>query len=143
MMKKAIWIAVILLLTCGLSFAQTEEVKAGQPKAADTQKAAEKPQGINLGKINFPLPFIHSGKDYAAGKYQVIVTEKEGVYNFDLYDAKKVLLLSELAAVKPYQTKGRKFSHRLHTGLLKDNEFFRIKVIQPQQILLAYFKIKK
>ena len=33
-------------------------------------------QDINLGKINFPQAYIHAGKEFPQGNYEVVLTVK-------------------------------------------------------------------
>jgi len=107
------------------------------------QEPVTAPQDINIGKVYFPRPFLHEGKDFKKGVYMVSLTEKDGEPYFKVSDKNKKLLFEELAVVKSYK-KGRKnFKYRVRKGMLKGYEYFRIKVIKPGKLIMAYFLIKK
>jgi hypothetical protein len=100
-------------------------------------------QDINLGKINFPQAFIHAGKEFPQGKYEVIVTVKDSVPFFYVYNSQQELLFEELAIVKAHSKNKKASPYSLKKEFLKDDEYFRIKVIEPEQWLLGYFLVKK
>lgn len=122
-MKK---ILIFIILTIFLSFALLSQV-----------------QEINLGKVYFPKSFVHASKDYNKGVYRVILTEKEGVPYFKILNKKKELLFEEMAVIKPYEGKSKKFKYRLKKEMLKGYEYFRIKVTKPDNLVMAYFIVKK
>lgn len=97
---------------------------------------------IKLGKIYFPKAFVHNMKDYKRGVYRVILTEKDGVPYFNVFNKKKELLFEEMAVVKPYEGKYKKFKYRVKKELLKDYEYFRIKVTKPEKMIMAHFLVK-
>ncbi len=128
-MKKII---IFLIFVLPLSFAGlAQEAQENQDK------------DINLGKINFPKAFVHAGKDYNKGVYLVILTEKFGVPWFKVSNEKKELLFEEMAVVKPYKGRRKKFKYRLRKGFLKGYEYFRIRVIKPDNMIMAFFLVKK
>ncbi len=98
---------------------------------------------IKLGKVYFPKTFVYNMKDYKRGVYRVILTEKEGVPYFNVYNKKKELLFEEMAVVKPYEGKYKKFKFRVKKELLKGYEYFRIKVTKPDKVYLAHFLVKQ
>jgi len=98
---------------------------------------------INLGKIYFPKAFVHNMKDYKKGVYRVVLTEKNGMPYFNVYNKKKELLFEEMAVVKPYEGKYKKFKYRVKKELLKGYEYFRIKVTKPNKMIIAHFLVKQ
>jgi hypothetical protein len=100
-------------------------------------------QDLRIGAINFPQPYIHAGTEYPQGFYEVVLTFKDAVPFFALYDSKQELLFEELAIVKAGPRFGNASSFRLHQGFSQGNEYFRIRVLRPGQSLLAYFLVKK
>ncbi len=108
---------------------------------AEEKQAATK--DIKLGKVYFPKAFVHNMKDYNRGVYRVVLTEKEGVPYFNVYNKKKELLFEEMAVTKPYEGKYKKFKFRVKKELLKGYEYFRIKVTKPDVMIMAHFLVKK
>ncbi len=100
-------------------------------------------QDIDLGKVYFPADFIHADKTFNKGFYRVALTSKDNVYYFDVFNLDKELLFEELAVVKTEQASGAKLTYRVRKELLKDNEYFRIRVIEPERLIMAYFLVKK
>jgi hypothetical protein len=100
-------------------------------------------QDINLGKINFPQSYIHAGKEFPAGKYAVVLTVKDTVPFFNVYDPQKELLFEEMAIVKARSGSGKSSAYRVKKEFLKGDEYFRIMVIKSNQWLLGYFLVKK
>lgn len=98
---------------------------------------------INLGRIYFPKAFVHASKDYNKGVYRVTLFSKDGVPYFKVMNKKKELLFEEMAVVKPYEGKYKKFKYRVKKELLKGYEYFRIKVTKPDTLIMAYFLVKK
>jgi len=98
---------------------------------------------INLGRMYFPKAFVHAGKDFNKGVYLVKFGVKENVPYFFVYNKKKELLFEEMAVVKPYEGKYKKFKYRVKKELLKGYEYFRIKITKPDNLYMAYFLIKK
>lgn len=98
---------------------------------------------INLGRVYFPKAFVHANKDYNKGVYRVTLFAKDGVPYFKVMNKKKELLFEEMAVIKPYEGKFKKFKHRVKKELLKGYEYFRIKVTKPDNMIMAYFLVKK
>jgi hypothetical protein len=100
-------------------------------------------QDIRLGAMNFPQAYIHAGTEYPQGFYELVLTFKDAVPFFNVYDSKQELLFTELAIVKANPRGGKTFSYRLKKELLKGGEYFRIIVIKPEQQLMGYFLVRK
>lgn len=100
-------------------------------------------QDINLGKINFPLAYIHAGQEFPHGEYEVVLTVKDSVPFFNVYNSKQELLFEELLIVKAHSGSKMASPYRLKKEFLKDDEYFRIKVIESEQWLIGYFLVKK
>ncbi len=98
---------------------------------------------INLGKMYFPKAFVHAGKDFNKGVYLVKFGTKDNIPYFFVYNKKKELLFDEMAVVKPYEGKYKKFKYRVKKELLKGYEYFRIKITKPDNLYMAYFLVKK
>lgn len=122
-MKKIIFFVILVLI---LNF-------AGFPQDKD----------LNLGRIYFPKAFIHAGTDYNKGVYLVSITEKDGFPWFKVFNKKNELLFEEMAVIKPYEGKVKRFKYRMRKNLLSRHEYFRIKVIKPDNVIIAFFLIKK
>lgn len=97
---------------------------------------------IDVGRVKIPRAFIHQGKEYAKGVYQVTLTEKEGTPYFMVKSLQGEALFEELAVVKPYEGKAKGFKHRLRKEMLKGYEYYRIKVTTPDNLYMAYLLIK-
>jgi hypothetical protein len=138
-MKRIVVFATILLMTALAGIAQTTEEKPAEPQKADVQ-AAPPVAVIHLGKIRFPQPFLQAGTEYPAGVYRVALAQRDGVYFFDVTNLKKEALFSEMAVIKDYVTRGR-FAYRVRKELTSEKQFFRIKVIMPEKLVMAYFKV--
>ena len=137
-MKKIIFFLIFVLLVNFTGLAQeTQEATEIQ----ETQETQDK--DINLGSINFPRAFVHAGKDYDKGIYLVTLTEKHGVPWFKVSNKKKELLFEEMAVVKPYKGRRKNFKYRVRKGFLKGYEYFRIRVIKPDKMVMAFFMVKK
>jgi hypothetical protein len=100
-------------------------------------------QDISLGGIDFPQAYVHAGTEYPKGNYAVVLTFKDDVPYFCVYNSEQGLLFEELAIVKarPGGRKSGPFSVR--KGIVKDAEYFRIMVVRPDQWLMGYFLAKK
>lgn len=106
---------------------------------------------LNLGTINFPKDFIHSGKDYSKGTYKVSIITKEGVLFFQVSGQKGEFLFSEMAVIK--DTKKRNLRKPgIRKTFLKDRsdpkekkylEYFRLTVYRSQGLIAAFFLLKK
>ena len=100
-------------------------------------------QVLNLGKVYFPRAFVHAQKDYQKGTYRLFLAQKGEVPYFKVFNAKNEFLFEEMAIVKPYTGKNKKFKFRIKKGIMKGHEFFRIQVTRPDNIYLAFFMLKK
>ncbi|MCK4944057.1 MAG: hypothetical protein KAS65_10790 [Candidatus Aminicenantes bacterium] len=98
---------------------------------------------LNLGKIYFPNSFVHAQKDYQKGTYRVFLATTGEVPYFKVFNRKNEFLFEEMAIVKPYTGKYKKFKYRLKKGVLRGYEYFRIRVTRPDNIYLAFFFLKK
>ncbi len=136
--------ALLVLSTAGMAQA-TQENQEEQTKQEEPERKEEpvKPEDLNLGRIYFPKAFVHAGKDYNRGVYRMSLTEKEGIPWFKVFDRKKELLFEEMAVVKPYEGKSKRFRFRIRKEMLKGYEYFRITVIKPDKRIIAYFLVKQ
>ena len=107
------------------------------------ETGSETSKEINLGKVYFPKPFVHSGKDFARGVYRVALISKDDVPYFKVSDKKGIFLFDEMAVVKPNKRKFKKFKYRVKKEMLKGYEYFRIKVTKPDKLIMGYFLVKK
>jgi hypothetical protein len=140
-MKRLLMMVAVLALT-GLGGLNAQEKKSEKP-AEPTAKPVKKANDVGLGQVHIPKPFIHGGQEYPAGNYRIVLTQKEAEPFFQVMNGKKEVLFEEMAAVKPFPpTSGKKFSQRVKKGMLKENEYFRIRVERPGQVISAYFLIK-
>jgi hypothetical protein len=98
---------------------------------------------LTLGKIKFPRPFIHAQKDYPNGIYRVFLTPKSEEPYFKVFNKKNEFLFDELAIVRPYKGKSKKFKTRIVRSVLRGYEYFRLKVTTPENVYLAFFLLKK
>ena len=122
-MKKTIFFIFAWLAAAGaISFAQTAD--------------------INLGQVFFPRDFVHSGKDFSKGTYRVMLTQKDNIPFFSVYSPKKELLFDEMAVLKSSETTGIRKGWRVRKELLKGDEYFRLRVLRPGQLVMAYFLLK-
>jgi hypothetical protein len=129
MMKKLSILIVLILIFSVFNFA--------------VEKKTTVTKDINIGRVYFPRAFVQNKKDYKRGVYRVILTEKDGVPYFNVYNKKKVLLFEEMGVVKPYKSKYKKFRYRVKKELLKNYEYFRIRVTKPNKLIMAHFLIKQ
>lgn len=130
-MKKIIISIIFILLISYTFYAQNDK---------NTQNI--KNEEINLGRIYFPKAFVHAKKDYNRGIYRVKFTKKDEIPYFIILNKKKELLFEELAIIKPYKGKYKKFRYRLKREMLRGYEYFRIKLTRPDNFYMAYFLIK-
>jgi hypothetical protein len=100
-------------------------------------------QDINLGGIDFPKAYIHAGNEFPGGIYGVVLTMKDAVPFFNVYNSNQGLLFEEMAIVMRNSRGGKNSAYRLQKGLVKGGEYFRIKVLRSGQTVMAYFLIKK
>ncbi len=123
-----------------LSAQEAQDKTAAEPSAAVKPAASD----VNLGKVVIPRTFIHAGLEFKAGSYGIVLKKKADSPVFEIRNAKKEVVFEEIAAVKPNPAgMGKTFSRRVKKGLLKDNEYFRIRVEEPDRFFAAYFLIKK
>lgn len=124
MKKTAIFLVLALVFSTGfaLNASETKEQK--------------------LGRIFFPKDFVHAGKDYKRGSYVVKIAYGESP-KFFVSDRKGNLLFEELAVIKEYKGKSKKFRYRMRKELLKGYEYFRIQITRPDNVYLGYFLVKK
>jgi hypothetical protein len=100
-------------------------------------------EDIPVGRVRIPKAFVHAGQDFQPGTYQMVLTQKDGVPTF-VVSQKGREVFQELAVVKPNTEDAAKhFKYRIKKELLKEDEYFRVRVITPQQVVMAYFLIKK
>jgi hypothetical protein len=147
-MKKSILFIVsvlfsIMLLGQELVPVQAEAKPQDQPQVQAVEQPQAQLQGRDLKKVKFPLAFIHSGKEYPAGNYWLVLAEKDGQSLFIVQNAQRQLLFEELAVVKARSGGGAGSSLRVSKELMKDKEYFRIKVTTPAQWLMGYFLVKQ
>jgi hypothetical protein len=121
-MNKKLFLIGVLLITCQFS-AQSQDIR--------------------LGAIRFPQAYIHAGTEYPQGFYEIVLTFKDAVPFFNVYDSKQELLFEELAIVKAKHRRTGTSPYRLKKEFLKGDEYFRIMVVKPEQWLMAYFLVKK
>jgi hypothetical protein len=100
-------------------------------------------QDINLGKIDFPQAYIHAGQEFPQGSYEIVLTEKESVPFFNVYNSKQELLFAEMAVVKAHPWNKKASPFKVKKEFLDNEEYFRIMVIKPGQWLMGYFLVKK
>ncbi len=98
---------------------------------------------LSIGKVRFPRPFIHDGKDYGKGIYKITLKEKEGEIFFMVSNSADELLFEEVAIVKPKKSRIGKRPFLLRRRILRGYEFFRIKVTKPDKLILGYFLLAK
>jgi hypothetical protein len=145
-MKKLILFTLVALCSC-LLLAQSEEqaqaVPQDQPQVEPQANPQAQAKDMNLKRIHFPKAFIHAGQEYPAGDYWMVLTVKDDQSLFSVRNAQKEQLFEELAIVKP-RSGGRSGSaFRVNEELMRDKEYFRVKVTTPSRWLLGYFLIKK
>ena len=127
MRKQSILLVFILIFTLSVS----------------ADEAVVESSDLNLGSVKFPRSFIHDGKDYNKGIYKITVKEKEGEFLFNVFNPTDELLFEEVAIVKARKSRIGKRKFLLRNTFMKDYEFFRIKVTQPDKILMGYFLVAK
>lgn len=98
---------------------------------------------LNLGKIHFPSPFIHARKDYPGGIYRVFLTTGGDAPYFKVFNRKNEFLFDELAIVQPYGGRSKNFKPRIRRTVLSGREYFRLKIITPEKVYLAFFLLQK
>jgi hypothetical protein len=98
---------------------------------------------LNLGKIQFPRPFVHAQQNFGKGIYRVFLTQKEDAMYFKVFNVKNEFLFEEMAITKPYQGKSKNFRFRIKRELLKGNEYFRLQITRPDNIYLAFFLLQQ
>jgi len=124
-MKTIIFFTIFVLLFPCLTVSQSQNVD------------------ISLGKVYFPRPFVHAGKNYNKGIYWMVLTEKEKVPYFKVLTKDHELLFEEMAVTAPYKGRAKKFKYRVKKELLRGYEYFRVKVTKPDNLIMAYFLLEK
>lgn len=129
---------------------KTTDPKPKDEKTTDTKTAVPKPVvpkaadlDLKIGNVRIPRDFVHSGKNYKKGIYYVTLKSKKDEPYFFVHNRKKELLFEELAIVKPYKGKAKKFRFRVRKAMMKGYEYYRLKVVHPEKELLAFFFIKQ
>lgn len=97
---------------------------------------------INLGRVFFPRDFVHSGKEFPKGTYHLLLTQKENVPFFRVSNSKKETLFDEMAVIVPKESKGFRSGWRVRRELLRGNEYFRVRVTKPGELVSGYFLVK-
>ena len=114
-----------------------------QPQPQAVEPAPAPAPSRDLKRIRFPQAFIQAGKEYAAGNYWLVLTAKDGQPLFIVHNDKKELLFEELAIAKPRAGKRSGRGFVVSKQLMKDGEYFRVKVTTANEWLLGYFLVKK
>ncbi len=133
-------ILIVFLLLFSFAFhgysqeAETEIPPQPQPTPAPSLK---------LGRVYFPRDFVHANKDYKRGVYSVTLISKDEIPYFQVANRKGDLLFEEMAVIKTYKTKSRRFRYRVKKEMLRGYEYFRIRVTKPGKHIMAYFLIKQ
>ena len=131
--KTMFWIGVLLIgLVPLLAQTQPENPPAETPPAAPAPAA-------KLGRVNLPADFVHAGKDYAKGIYNLFLIEKESWPYFQVYDQKNELLFEEMAIVTVHAARQSRVMRR---GLTQNGEYYRVRLGRDTRELLAFFQIK-
>ena len=97
---------------------------------------------VKLGRQYIPRDFVHAGKDFKKGVYIITLNSKGEIPYFFFHNKKMELLFEEMAVVKPYTGKSKKFRYKFRKEMLKGYEYFRLKVIKPDNIYLAFLLVK-
>lgn len=156
-MKKLILFAVLVLFAILLLGqeqpeqipVQPEETPQVQAEAQPAPQPEEPPQaqapvpGMDLKRVRFPQAFIHAGKEYAAGDYWLVLSARDGGSFFTVQNAQKETLFEELAIVKARGGSRRGSGFRVNKEMMRDSEYFRVKVTTAAEWLLAYFLVKR
>lgn len=128
----------------------TEPPDAEQPQE-ETATPQEMPDTA-LGRIYIPRAFVHADQDFKPGVYVVSMFEKDGMPWFKVFNKKKELLFEEMAVVKPRETSTKegdtpptpaKKKFFIRKEMLKGYEYFRIRVINPDKLIMAYLLVKQ
>ncbi len=108
----------------------------------ETQPAKTPDPGFTIGNIQFTRPFVHAKKDFEQGIYYITLTEKEGVPYFNVFNQQKELLFEEIAVVIPLHKMFKRSKPKVEKCFINNYEYFRLKVINPGQQVMAYFLVK-
>lgn len=100
-------------------------------------------EDLNLGSIRIPRAFVHGDTHYEAGIYRFALTEKDGAPWFHVQDAQGNLLFEEMGVVKEETAPRMRRAFRLRKEMLRGYEYYRVRVIQPDRWVMAYFLLKK
>jgi hypothetical protein len=60
-----------------------------------------------------------------------------------VFNKKNEFLFDELAIVQPYEGKAKNFKTRIMRRILRGSEYFRLKVVTPEKVYLAFFLLQK
>ncbi|HOW44526.1 MAG TPA: hypothetical protein PK919_05070 [Candidatus Aminicenantes bacterium] len=145
-MKRSIVFAVLILFSLLLAAQEQEPeqvpVLPDEQAQPAPQQAVEPPPapGRDLQRVRIPMAFVHAGKEFPAGNYWLVLTEKDGQRSFVVQDERREPLFEELAIAMPHRGGGGfQVSRKLTSG----DEFFRVRVNAPGEWLLGFFLIKK
>jgi len=145
-MIRLLIISLTVFCFCSLSAQQdpaanptNQETATQTTPPPEQEPAVVKPLEIKMGKVIFPVNFIHAESEFAKGTYSVKLTQKEDRYFFVLSDTKNEPLIEEMAII--VDLKGR--SKSITRGLLKGGEYFRIRLIRNNLAYLGYFLVKQ
>lgn len=146
-MKKGTLLIIIFFLCVFFTvpgFSQEVETEEPpQPQEEIVKPMPTPPPPLKLGRMYFPRDFVHANKDYKRGIYRITLISKDEKPYFQVADKKGELLFEEMAVVKTYKSKYKRFRYRVRKEILRGYEYFRIKVTRPGQYIMAYFKLKE
>jgi hypothetical protein len=137
-MKKIILFSVLALLS-NLLLPQPQD----QPQATPGEQASAPAPEMDLKKIHFPMAFVEAGKDFPAGDYWLVLSNKTGQPVFTVRNAQQEVLFEELAIVKIKAGGPQHRAFLVKKDFSGGREYFRVKVSVPGQVLLGYFLVKK
>ena len=147
-MKKTLLLTALAMFSLVLLAQEQLPVQPNEQPQVQPAEPAPAPQALPEGRYQdtflFPHAFIHADKEYPAGKYTMVLGEKDGQEVFFIGDARKELLFVELAIVKAHPPQGSKSHFHVNIeGTMLDKEYMGIRVTTQEQWRLAYFLIKK
>ena len=152
-MKKSLFLITLVLLSVIVLGQEQEQLPVQpneQPQEQPQVQPAEPPpaplalpEGRDLKTVRFPHAFIHAGMEYPAGKYWMVLGEKDGQAVFFVANAAKELLFEDLAIVRAHPVAGTQSRFHVNIERTMGNEYMRVKVTTQEQWLLGYFLVKK
>ena len=145
-MKERTILIVFLLLFVFASYGYPQEAETEippQPQDQSLKPQPTPPPPLKIGRTYFPRDFVHANKDYKKGVYSVTLISKDKIPYFQVSNRKGDLLFEEMAVVKTYKTKSKRFRYRIKKEMLRGYEYFRIRVTKPGKHIMAYFLIKQ